>query len=52
MDNPAPIVVSPGAPRLHDMAFNVFYNKVLCKATPSTVKFMREHMENQGEIIR
>lgn len=52
MDNPAPIVVSSGAPRLHDMAFNVFFNKVLCKSTPSTVEWMRERIDTQSKDTR
>jgi len=49
-----PAHIDPGAPRLdtlEDMAFNVVY-KLLSKATPGTVKFLREYMENQGEMIR
>ncbi len=50
IDNPGPIIVSPGC--LYDKAFNVFYEKVLCKVTPSTVELVREWIENQSKATR
>lgn len=52
MDDPAPIVVSSGDPRLQDLASNVLFNKVLCKVTPSTVEFVRKYLENQSKTLR
>ena len=54
MDNPAPIFVRSGALPLKELASKVLAKvlyKLLCKATPSTVKLLRKYIENQGEPI-
>jgi len=33
-------------PKLGKLAFKVFYKELLCRATPSTINFVRESIDN------